>query len=301
MSDTKKIHIDVNLVRQLITTQFPQWADLPITPVAHGGWDNRTFHLGEHMTVRLPSAAHYAAKVKIEQLWLPRIAPHLPLPIPTPVAMGSPSKDYPWQWSIYRWIDGETASTKNVQDLSLFAKDLVHFLKALHKIDTTGGPVAGPHNFYRGGPLATYNAETREAISILGEKIDTKVAQAVWETALSSQWSNTPVWVHGDVAVGNLLVKNGRLAAIIDFGGMGIGDPACDVAIAWTLFEGKSRETFRLTLSLDNATWSRGRGWALWKALIVCAALPGTNNLELEKSKHVLDEVLTDYLSHHTQ
>ncbi|MDZ4323232.1 MAG: aminoglycoside phosphotransferase family protein [Alphaproteobacteria bacterium] len=290
-----KVHIDVSLVRRLITTQFPQWADLPVESVAVGGWDNRTFHLGDQMLIRMPSAEEYAMKVEKEQMWLQRLAPLLPLPIPTPLAMGEPGEGYPWRWSIYRWIEGETASIKHIADLCQFATALAEFLSALQRIDTTGGPMAGPHNFYRGGLLSTYDAETRQAILILGDKIDAELVTTIWDTALASTWTASPVWVHGDVSTGNLLVREGKLSAVIDFGGLGIGDPACDLAIAWTLFKGESREAFRAALPLDKDTWARGRGWTLWKALIVYAGLPGTNSLERENSKRVMEEVLADY------
>jgi aminoglycoside phosphotransferase (APT) family kinase protein len=292
MSNAEKFYIDVSLVHRLINSQFPQWAHLPIKPVEFGGWDNRTFHLGENMTVRLPSDAEYAPSVEKEQYWLPKLASLLPLPIPTPLALGMPTEEYPWHWSVYQWLDGETASKGRIDDLSQFAMDLAQFITAFQKIDATGGP----HNFYRGSSLLSqYDAETRQSIVLLDNKIDTEAATAVWNRALASTWKSNPVWFHGDVAVGNMLVQNGQLSALIDFGSIGVGDPACDLAIAWTLFKGESREVFRANLSLDNATWERGRGWALWKALIVCAELPGTNPLEIEKSWLVINEVLADY------
>ena len=294
MSNTEKVHIDASLVRKLIGAQFPEWADLQIKPVEFGGWDNKTFHLGSQMVVRLPSSAEYALQVEKEQLWLPKLALLLPLSIPAPLAMGKPALGYPWHWSIYRWLDGRPASIERIADLPKFATTLAQFLVALQKIDSTGGPKAGPHNFYRGGPLKVYNDETRKAIAILGDKIDVGAVTAVWNEALASTWREVPVWVHGDVAPSNLLVDNGSLSAVIDFGSSGIGDPACDLAIAWTFFTGESREAFRAALQLDDATWARGRGWALWKALIICAGLPGTNRLEAEKSRHIIAEVLND-------
>jgi aminoglycoside phosphotransferase (APT) family kinase protein len=295
MSNDSKIHIDVLLVQHLVSTQFPQWAHLPIKPVEPGGWDNKTFHLGEHMSIRLPSAVQYASKVEKEHYWLPKLAPLLPLPIPTPLAIGKPTKEYPLPWSIYKWIDGQNASLNTITDLSQFAIDLGKFLVALQHIPSTEGPVAGPHNFYRGGSLKTYDAETQLAIKKLENQIDTNTVKKIWDIALSSEWHNPPVWIHGDIAPTNLLVKNGQLNAVIDFGGLGIGDPACDLAIAWTFFTKESRAVFRTTLDLDNATWERGRGWALWKALIIYAQLPGTNPLEIKKSKQIIDEILTDY------
>lgn len=292
------LHIDTHLVQQLMSSQFPQWSHLPITPVKQQGWDNRTFHLGENMLVRLPSAAEYADKVKKEQQCLPQLAPHLPLPIPSPTAMGNPTKDYPFHWSIYQWIDGETASQENVLDMNQFAIDLAKFLLALERIDTTHGPIAGPHNFYRGGSLKIYDVETQQAIPKLENSIDIHTITKIWNEALASKWNQSPVWVHGDVAPTNLLIKNGTLSAVIDFGGLGVGDPACDYAIAWTFFNSESRNTFRTALAVDDETWNRARGWALWKSLITYAQLPGTNVKEKENARYIINEIMTDYENH---
>jgi aminoglycoside phosphotransferase (APT) family kinase protein len=260
--------IDADLVRRLVRAQFPRWAHLPIRPVVNGGHDNRTFHLGDSMTVRLPSAVGYEPQVAKEQAHLPRLAAHLPLPIPAPLAQGVPDEGYPFSWSVYAWLEGEPASIGHIADLTDFATALATFLTALQQSDATGGPRPGLHSAYRGGPLTTYDAETRQAIATLGDRIDGAAATEVWETALRAKWDGRPVWFHGDVAVGNLLVSGGRLSAVIDFGCSGIGDPACDLAIAWTLFSGKSQRTFRDILGVDDGTWARGRAWVLWKSLI---------------------------------
>ena len=290
-----EVNIDLSLVCRLVAAQFPQWAELPIKPVEAGGVDNRTFHLGEDMAVRLPSGPWYALQVEKEQKWLPKLAPLLPLPIPVPLAMGIPAEGYPWHWSVYRWLEGETASSERIADLRQFATELARFLVALRRIDATGGPLPGRHNFFRGGPLTVYDAETRQAIVALEGKIHTDAASAVWEAALKATWRGSPVWFHGDVAAGNLLVKGGRLSAVIDFGISGVGDPSCDLAIAWTLFGGESRDAFRAALGLDDTTWARGRGWALWKALITLAEHIDTNPLEAGRAGRVIDEVLADH------
>ena len=207
--------INTALAQTLIQTQFPQWASLPISPVAHSGWDNRTFHLGDEMLIRLPSAEDYAPQVRKEQTWLPYLATSLPLPIPTPIAMGQPSSLFPYPWSIYRWLSGEIATRARIQNLNQFAVTLADFLVALHAIDAKEGPVAGPHNFYRGGSLAVYDAEVHDSITQLDGLIDTDKAKALWQTALASHWPSTPVWVHGDISAGNLLVENGQLKAVI--------------------------------------------------------------------------------------
>jgi aminoglycoside phosphotransferase (APT) family kinase protein len=279
----------------LIAAQFPQWAHLPLKPVECSGWDNRTYHLGDEMTVRLPSAEAYAAQVEKEHRWLPRLLPFLPLPIPVPLAMGKPTDGYPWHWSIYRWLEGESATIEGITDLRQFASTLAQFLVALQQCDPTSGPPPGEHNFYRGGPLAIYDLETRQAIATLAGRIDSNAVTAAWEAALKAAWRGSPVWLHGDVSAGNLLVTKGRLSAVIDFGCLGVGDPACDLTIAWTLFSGASREAFRTALPLDIATWCRGRGWALWKALITLAEQIDTNPLEAEKAQHVINEVLAEY------
>lgn len=287
--------IDAALVRKLVATQFPRWAGLQVSPVPHGGWDNRSFRLGEYLVVRLPSAADYAAQVDKEQHWLPKLAPWLPLPIPAPVATGKPAEDYPWPWSIYEWIDGDTAATARIADPREFAGALAGFLLALQRIDTAGGPEPGAHNFHRGGSLMHYDAQTRQAIAALQGSIDAEGATEVWETALATAWRGAPVWVHGDVSAGNLLVRDGRLVAVIDFGNLAVGDPACDLAIAWTLFGNESRDAFRALLPLDNDTWARGRAWTLWKALIVAAGLARSNAPEVVQPARIVAEVVADH------
>lgn len=266
--------IDAALVHSLIRAQFPHWADLPIAPVTQGGWDNRTFRLGPTLLARLPSARRYAAQVAKEQRWLPRLAPHLPLPVPEPVALGQPGPGFPRPWSVYRWIEGEPATSANVPNLPGFATILAQFLAHLHSIPTVRAPLPGRHNFWRGGPLATYDAETRQTIAALGPQVNANAALALWTTALQSHWRQAPVWLHGDFAAGNLLCQHGRLAAVIDFGTMATGDPACDLAIAWTMLDPPARAAFRSALPLDKATWWRAQGWALWKALITLHRFP---------------------------
>lgn len=289
-----RVSIDLPLVRQLVAAQFSQWADLPITPAVPQGWDNTTFRLGAHMSVRLPSAIGYTPQIEKEHRWLPKLAPHLPLPIPIPLAKGNPGEGYPFNWSIYRWLEGDAASLERIDDLGEFATTLALFLVALQQIDPTDGPPPGLHSAYRGGPLTTYDAETRSAIVALEDEIDTEAATEVWETALSATWHGPPVWFHGDVAVGNLLVKDGRLSAVIDFGCSGVGDPACDLVIAWTFLLRESRKAFRSALPVDGATWARGRGWALWKALIKLAEHLETDSFRAGEARRVVGEVLGD-------
>jgi aminoglycoside phosphotransferase (APT) family kinase protein len=289
--------IDAALVRRLVSDQFPQWARLPVRPVDVDGWDNRTFQLGDDLSVRLPSSANYVDQVDKEQRWLPVLATQLPLPIPSPVAKGVPADDYPFPWSVYRWLEGETADAGRIEDPVEFAATLAGFLNALYRVEPSGGPEPGPHNFFRGGPLATYDEDTRQAIDRLGDQIPTDRVTEVWEAALAAHWDAAPVWFHGDVAAGNLLVSGGRLAAVIDFGSSGVGDPACDTSVAWTLLSGPSRQAFAADLAVDADTWARGRGWTLWKALITMAGHLGeaADGVEPARSRRVLDEVLADF------
>lgn len=288
------VSINAALVSRLVAAQFPHWADLPVQPVEPGGWDNRTFRLGEGMTVRLPSAEAYAAQVAKEQRWLPVLASRLPLPIPVPVAQGTPGAGYPWPWSVYRWLEGEDATVERISNLSEFAVALAHFLTALQHIDAADGPPPGPHNFFRGGPLEVYDAETRQALVALKGEVDTATAASVWTAALSAPWHGPPVWFHGDVAAGNLLVENGRLCAVIDLGCAGVGDPACDLAVAWTFLSGESRAAFRTALAVSPDTWARGRGWALWKALITLAEYLDTDSSKTVEARRVIGEVLAE-------
>ncbi len=182
--------------------------------------------------------------------------------------MGSPDEGFPHPWSIYRWIDGNQAGGAQIPNVTELAGDLAGFLGALYAIDASDGPIPGKHNFFRGGSLDTYDAEVRASLGLLAGEVDAKAAAATWDAALTGSWDDPPVWVHGDVAPSNLLILDGRLRAVIDFGCTAVGDPACDLVIAWTYFEGESREVFRRSLPFDDATWARGRGWALWKSLI---------------------------------
>ncbi len=286
--------ITAELVITLVAEQFPRWAHLPIEPVKPSGWDNRTFHLGKDMSVRLPSAERYAAQVHTEQKWLPALAPHLSCPVPEPLAMGSPSQYYPWHWSVYRWIDGENADTLSAHDRKQFAADSAKFLTELRRIDTAGGPLAGARNFYRGAALSIYDDETRTAISRLEGTVDTDAATKLWENAVSTKWPHRPVWIHGDFSAGNLLVRGGRLTAVIDFGTLGVGDPACDLVIAWTFLDEASRKIFRTHMDPDPDTWDRARGWCLWKALITLESIEDKNNRNAAKQKRIIDDVLSD-------
>jgi aminoglycoside phosphotransferase (APT) family kinase protein len=286
--------IDSALVARLVAAQFPAWAGMRVTPVETSGWDNRSFRVGDGMLARLPSAADYAPQVDKEQRWLPQFAPALPLQVPEPLAVGQPGCGYPWRWSMYRWIEGDTAASARFASDAVFARELAQFLLALWAINASDGPPPGSHNFYRGGELSIYDAQARAAIDALSSTIDAAAARALWAAAVGSRWALPPVWLHGDVSAGNLLVRNDQLVAVIDFGNLGVGDPACDGAIAWTLFDESTREVFRRAIAVDEATWQRSRGWALWKALIVTAGHCDTNQVEHAQSKRTLQAILDE-------
>jgi aminoglycoside phosphotransferase (APT) family kinase protein len=298
MGEYDRRRIDVALARRLVDSQFPQWSELPIRPVEADGWDNRSFRLGSELTIRLPSGDWYAQQVDKEQRWLPVLAPQLPLPIPVPVARGEPEFGFPYAWSVYRWLDGEPAASARIGDLTRFAATLAAFLNALGRVDATGGPAPGQHNFYRGGPLATYEEETFQAIDALGNEVPVEAVKRLWDDATTTSWEREPVWFHGDVATGNLLVRDGQLAAVLDFGSSGVGDPACDTVIAWTFLSGASRERFRAALDADSGTWSRGRGWALWKALISLVGHLENDSPDAALARRDIEQVLADHAEH---
>jgi aminoglycoside phosphotransferase (APT) family kinase protein len=267
----RKSEITVDLVEGLVASQFPQWDGLSVRPVEVDGWDNTTFRLGSSMSVRLPSADRYLAQVDKEQRWLPVLAAQLPVPIPVPLGRGDPSPAFPRPWSVYRWIDGDLLTIDRVPDMRAFASDLVGFLAALYACDPAG-PAPGAHSFSRGGPIATWDDQIRETLDALTGAIDTRAALDVWEAALDARCAAPEVWVHGDVTGTNLLVRDGRLAGVLDFGCCAVGDPACDLTIAWTFFSGETREMFTGSVPVEASAWARGRGWALWKALLHVAA-----------------------------
>lgn len=288
------VDIDSRLVKSLIAEQFPQWRRLAVRPVVRPGWDNRSFRVGPKLLARLPSAAAYAPQVDREQRWLPFLRPHLSFAIPEPLAQGQPGCGYAWPWSVYGWIAGQAVADHAPLNGARFAIDLAHGLTQLQAAPADAGPQPGPENFHRGAPLSVYDAQLRQALAALHGKIDTAPMQRAWDRAAATVWERPAVWVHGDIAPGNLLLRRGRIAALIDFGQLCVGDPACDLAIAWSTLRALDRQTFRRQLALDEATWQRGRAWALWKAAIVAARLAGADAKEFAASRRTLHEVLDE-------
>jgi aminoglycoside phosphotransferase (APT) family kinase protein len=290
-------HTDVSLVRRLLAAQFPELAGLAIERVPSWGTDNALYRLGDGMVVRLPRRQLNTAQLEKERRWLPRLAPLLPLAIPVPLAVGEPAEGYPFAWSVYPWLEGETATPERIADLGQAATDLAQFVAALQRVDPTDGPPPGEHNSFRGLPLATRDESTRAAISSLVGTIDVDAVTAAWEAALRApEWRRAPVWIHGDLDARNVLAETGRLSAVIDFGCLGVGDPACDVMVAWKVLSAETRDTFRTALSVDEATWARGRGWALSQALGALSYYTlETNPLLVREAERWMAEVFADY------
>ncbi|MEE8337457.1 MAG: aminoglycoside phosphotransferase family protein [Dehalococcoidia bacterium] len=292
---TDEVETDGSLVGRLIASQFPQWAALAIEPVESSGTDNAIYRLGDELAVRLPRRPEAVSQIEKEQRWLPVLAPQLPLAIPIPLGSGEPGDGYPWRWSVTPWFEGEDATIERLDDANEAATELAAFISALRRIDASAGPPPGKHNFFRGVPLALRDAQTRQAIEALHGEIDTGAAAEAWKTALETPtWDGSPVWIHGDLSSANLLALDGRLSAVIDFGGLGVGDPACDLMIAWALFAGESRDAFRAALAVDDATWARGRGWALSQALIFIPYYRDTNPTGVASARRMIEQVLAD-------
>ena len=291
-----QIATDADLVRRLIAAQFPQWAGLAIEPFASDGTDNAIYRLGDRMAVRMPLASGMAEQIEKQHRWLPELAARLPLSVPVPLALGEPAAGYPCPWSVCEWLEGDTATLDRLADPVQAAAQLAQFIRALQMIDSTAGPAPGNHNFMRGVPLARRDAWTRDAIARCDGLIDTSAVRAAWETDLNAPaWEEPPVWIHGDLAPGNLLAVDGRLAAVIDWGGLGVGDPATELLPAWNLFVGESRAAYREALVVDDATWARGRGHALSQALMALPYYLETNPAIVRWARSMICEVLADH------
>jgi aminoglycoside phosphotransferase (APT) family kinase protein len=288
--------IDTTLVRKLIAAQFPQWRGLRVIREDSSGTDHALFRIGETMVLRFPTRRSAVGQIEKDGLLLPKLAPHVAntsIEIPLPIAMGQADALSPCPWGIYRWIEGESATTAHIDDQQQIAFDLARFVVALRSAPYDGTPIP-PDEMMRGEPLAQRDASTREAIHALRDEIDVTTALAVWEHSLATPpWTEAPRWIHGDLLPGNLLVRNGRLCAVIDFGAARVGDPAVDAMPAWTNFVQDARATFRRALDVDDATWNRARGWALSWAVIALAYYRTTNSPLNDIARHAIREVLT--------
>ncbi|MDQ2984342.1 MAG: aminoglycoside phosphotransferase family protein [Actinomycetota bacterium] len=287
-----EIDTDAALVRRLLAGQFPHWADLAIDQVESYGTDHDIYRLGDHLAARLPRidwATHQAAK---EAEWLPKLGPHLPLAVSVQLAIGQPAEGYPYEWSVYKWLPGENANA-TIDDLDQAAVDLAAFVNALRQVDATGAHPRPPRS--RGAPLAELDEQVRQSIAQLGDRIDGDATLLSWEESLdASAWAGEEVWVHGDLLPVNLLVVDGRLSGVIDFGCLNVGDPACDLQPAWNVFAGDSRTRYRAELKVDDASWLRGRGWALCQAVVALPYYWNTNPGMIRQASQALAQVLAD-------
>lgn len=290
-----EMETDAALVQRLLAAQFPQWAGLPVRVFTSAGSDNTIYRLGDDLAVRLPRIPGAAGQVEKELAWLPQFAPHLPLRVPVPLALGEPGEGYPLTWGVYRWLPGEPAFQENLTDLAQAARDLAGFVQALQRLDPAGGPVAGPDSGERGAPLVTRDGSTRENIARLPGDLDRAALTAAWEAALRAPvWDNAPVWIHGDLKSDNLLAEGGRLSAVIDFGALRVGDPACELAVAWNWLDAGARQAFHKAVARDEATWARGRGWALSIAVAEIPYYLHTNPAMVARSRYALSQVLLE-------
>jgi aminoglycoside phosphotransferase (APT) family kinase protein len=287
-----EVATDTALVRRLIAGQFPQWSDRAIEAVVSYGTDHDIYRLGDDLVARLSRIGWATDQAVKEANWLPRLAPHLPLALPVPVAMGHSGAGYPFDWSVCTWLPGENANG-TIDDLDRAAVDLAAFVIALRRIDSTGAPPRPPHG--RGGPLAESDDQVRRSIAELGNRIDGAAALRSWQESLNAPvWDGPELWVHGDLLPGNLLVTDGRLSGVIDFGGLNVGDPACDLQPAWNVFAGDSRTRFRAELDVDPASWLRGRGWTLSQAVSALSYYWDTNPGMTRQASHALAHLLAD-------
>jgi aminoglycoside phosphotransferase (APT) family kinase protein len=284
------------LVGRLLASQFPEWADLPLTCLNPAGSDNVIYRLGENMSVRLPRGEWAAGHAVKEHYWLPRLAPRLPLPIPAPLGVGKPAFGYRWDWSVSRWLRGETATVKGLADPRRTAIELAEFLTALQHALPVESDAPNPHDEVTGVPLAKRDHATRAAIAAVQDAFDAPAMTAVWDAALRAPaWDRGPVWYLGDLHLGNLLISGGHLSAVIDFAGLGAGDPACDLVIAWNLLSPQTRQVFRAALRVDDATWTRARGWALTTGLNAYTSYAATSPLVAVNTHRQISQVLTDH------
>ena len=277
---------DAALVRRLLRAQFPEWSKLRIERVASSGTDNALYRLGADMVVRLARIGWAVDAIEKERSWLPVLAPHLPVEVPLPLAKGEPGEGFPWPWTVYTWLEGENPPIGGGSEA--LAHELAAFIRALRRIDASSGPQTG-----RGGPLDAEDPSVRKALEQLDADVDIAAATEVWDEALAAPaWDGPPLWLHGDLMASNLLLRDGRLAAVIDFGTCGVGDPACDLLPAWNFLPADARALFRAELDVDDASWARGRGWAVAKAVQAIPYYKETNPPLANNGRQVLRELL---------
>jgi aminoglycoside phosphotransferase (APT) family kinase protein len=291
----ENVAVNTELVGELIYDQFPEWVDLPLTPFSSQGTDNAVFRLGEEMVVRLPQTPKASLQVEKEQMWLPKLAPHLSIPIPTLLGVGKPTHQYSWSWSVYDWLEGDIATVERIGDRAdQAARSLGKFITSLQAFPAEDGPLPGEHNFYRGVPLADRDGAVQLALASVRGIIDVRKASQARDNALQvPAWNGSPKWIHGDLADSNILWSNEDISAVIDFGGSCVGDPACDLMIGWDILA-DAREVFRETVEPDTDSWDRGRGWALSTGLITLSRFAESRPTIAKCAVHKITQSITD-------
>lgn len=293
-----EVMTDPSLVRRLLAAQFPHWAQLDIQPVRSDGTDNAMYRLGDELAIRLPRRPGAVTPMDKEHAWLKRLAPALTLPVPIPLAKGTPDYGYPWPWSVCRWLDGENPTPGRVSDVVQFAIDLAIFIRSLQAIDASQAPRPGAHNYGRGAPLERWEPSVRERLAWLADISDIREVTSAWEDdSLAAPWEGRPIWIHGDLSVGNLLVRAGRLSGVIDWSCLGAGDPACELQVAWRLLDRKGRHAFKAAMAVDDATWARGRAWGLVSGIINLSYYRVRSPALAEEGRRAIDAVLDDRAS----
>ncbi|WP_329267362.1 aminoglycoside phosphotransferase family protein [Streptomyces sp. NBC_01451] len=286
-----EVEIDASLVRRLIARQFPEWAGLPVERLESAGTENAMFRLGGDLVVRLPRHPGAVGSIEHEQRWLSLLGPRLPVAVPEPLGRGGADDGFPWPWSVYGWLDGRNPAVDALEAPGTLAGELAGFVRALRRVEAANGP-----SHYRAVPLSARDTATRAALARLGGTVDTEAVTALWEDALRApEHTGPPVWAHADLSPGNVLVAEGRLSAVIDFGCTGVGDPAVDLIVAWNLLPAGVRDIFREAVGADDAEWARGRGWALSISLIQLPYYRDTNPVLAANSRHVIRELLAEH------
>ncbi len=280
--------IEPSMVRELLLTQCPQWADLSLDRIRSSGTDNALFHLGDEFVVRMPRIDWASQSINKEYEWLPQLAPLLTLPISAPIFKGTPTADYPWSWLVSPWHDGANPAFEQSNEYADLAIDLAHFLNEFHALPVTNAPASR-----RGIPLNNMDEAVMECMQQLQGDVDTDKLIALWKQLITvPEWEHNSVWLHGDMLPGNILVTDKRLSAVIDFSDVGIGDPAVDCVIAWALLNGPSRQIFKNHIKLDENTWLRGQGWALSIAVIMLPYYKESNPVLAALARRMIGQLL---------
>jgi len=294
MDREPEVGTDAALAKTLVAEQFGQWSGLPVSRVDAVSTDHDIYRLGDRLALRFRRRRSAVAAIDKECVWLPRLAAGLPLQIPLPIARGEPAHGYPYPWGVVQWLEGVPLGDREAKSADV-ARDLGRFITALHAQDVSGGPVAGAHNHWRGAPLAAFDAEMRRRFAALSDIPDLAEIVAAWERGLAVEaWAGAPVWVHGDLKGANLLVRDGALSGVLDWGLAGIGDPASDLSAGWSLLRGRARAAFRAAVAVDDATWARGRAWALIEGVLGLSYYRGRQDALAQAGRRVIDAVLAD-------